>query len=225
MPAILLIRHAQASFGTADYDVLSTPGLGQVSALVEGLGRRGLSADHVVCGSLQRQRDTAQPCADAAGVPLAVDPGWNEYDDRDILGHHAEVPAGLEQRPGDRPLDSRQFQEILNGALRRWIAAGERSPCQESHPQFTARLSSALDALSRRLDSGQTAIAVSSGGAIAALSAGLLGLPPQAMIAFNHVSINTGITKLAVGRSGTTLISSNEHAHLEESADAAITFR
>jgi hypothetical protein len=50
-------------------------------------------------------------------------------------------------------------------------------------------------------------------------------VPDAALIAFNHVSVNTGITKLAVGRSGTTLISSNEHAHLDEADGSLITYR
>ncbi len=48
-----------------------------------------------------------------------------------------------------------------------------------------------------------------------------LGVPPNALIAFNHVSVNTGITKLVVGCGGTTLISSNEHAHVAE-VDASL---
>jgi broad specificity phosphatase PhoE len=72
---------------------------------------------------------------------------------------------------------------------------------------------------------GQTALIVSSGGAIAALTAALLQLPPEALVAFNHVSINTGLTKVTVGRGGTTLISSNEHAHLDEADPALISYR
>ena len=66
---------------------------------------------------------------------------------------------------------------------------------------------------------------ISSGGAIAALTAALLRLPPEALIAFNHVSINAGITKLTVGRGGTTVISVNEHAHLEGVGESLVTYR
>jgi broad specificity phosphatase PhoE len=76
-----------------------------------------------------------------------------------------------------------------------------------------------------RSGKGQTALVISSGGAIAALTVALLGLPPSALIAFNHVSVHTGITKLVVGRSGTTLISSNEHAHVEEADASLISYR
>lgn len=226
MPSILLIRHAQASFGSDDYDVLSDVGHQQVEALVEGLRRRGVSPSRVVCGDLRRQRDTAGPCASAFGASLTVDSRWNEYSDRDILSHHATVPAGLERHSGDAPLSSREFQEILNEALLAWIDAGDEGPCEETFPAFSARLREAARDLAAELGRGEAALVVSSGGAIAAVCAELLHLPPQALVTFNHVSINAGISKLVVGRGGVTLISINEHGHLEEAgAGALLTYR
>lgn len=225
MPSLLLIRHAQASFGTADYDVLSDLGRRQVRALVDGLERRGVDAARVVCGDLRRQRDTAEPCAEALGAALTVDARWNEYVDRDILAHHATVPAGLERKEGDSPLSSREFQQILNHALSAWIDAGEHGPCHETWPAFRARLAEALGDAAGELGKGETGMVVSSGGAIAAVCAELMGLPPKALIAFNHVSINTAICKIAVGRGGMTLISVNEHAHLDEAGASLVTYR
>jgi len=225
VPTVLLIRHAQASFGTADYDLLSERGHAQTKALVTGLERRGIHADRVVSGGLRRQLETASPCATALGLEVDVDERWDEYGDRDVLEHHGDVPAGLEQRPGDAALSSREFQEILNRALLAWIAAGADSPSSETWAQFQARVSGALGDVAAGLGRGQTALVFSSGGVIAALSAALMELPPQALVAFNHVSINTGITKLVVGRGGTTLVSANEHAHLEEADPGLITYR
>lgn len=225
LPSILLIRHAQASFGTADYDQLSDRGHAQTEALVTGLARRGIRADRVLSGGLRRQRDTAAPLAAAAGVELEIDERWDEYTDRDILSHHSDVAAGLEQHPGDAQLSSREFQEILNRALRAWVAAGEDGAADETWPHFHSRITGALADLAGGLGKGQTALVVSSGGVIAGLSATLMGLPPEALVAFNHVSINTGITKLVVGRGGTTLVSANDHAHLEEADPELVTYR
>jgi broad specificity phosphatase PhoE len=221
LPTILLIRHAQASFGAADYDVLSELGVEQVGALVEGLRARGLQPARVVCGELRRQRDTAA----ALGAEVAVDARWNEYSDRDILERHGAVPAGLEHHPGDPPLSSRQFQEILNCALTGWIDAGADGPCAETWPAFRDRARAALSELAGSLGSGETGVAVSSGGVIGALTAALMGLPDRALVAFNHVSINTAITKLAVGRGGITVVSVNEHAHLERRDGSLVTYR
>lgn len=176
-------------------------------------------------GSLRRQRDTARCCASAFGLDLEVDDRWNEYDVREILTHHAGVSVGLERQSGDEPLSSREFQQILDRALLRWVRAGSSSPCREGWPRFQKRVAAALANVARDLGNGQVALVVSSGGAIATITGVLLGLPPEALIAFNHASLNTGITKLAVGRAGITLVSSNEHAHLEEADAALISYR
>jgi broad specificity phosphatase PhoE len=225
LPSLLLIRHAQASFGAEDYDVLSDRGHAQVAALVAGLQARGVHAARVVCGDLRRQRDTAAPCAESFGVALEVDPRWNEYVDRDVLTHHATVPAGLDRHSGDAALSSREFQGILNDAIRGWIAAGADGPCDETWPAFLTRGEAALRELTLSLGRGEVGIAVSSGGVIAALTAAMLELAPEATIAFNHVSINASITKLTVGRGGVRVISVNEHAHLESGADSLVTYR
>jgi broad specificity phosphatase PhoE len=122
-------------------------------------------------------------------------------------------------------VDSREFQRILDEALSAWVAAGLRSSCREPWPRFERRLAAAVDDLAGDLGKGETALVVSSGGAIAAITAARLGLRAGALIALNRVSINTGITKLVVGRGGVTLISSNEHAHLEEVGVSLVTYR
>jgi broad specificity phosphatase PhoE len=193
--------------------------------LRDGLRRRRIAAHQVVSGSLRRQRDTAAPLAEAAGLQVATDPRLDEYDDRDILGHYAETTVGLERHAGDAEISSRDFQLILNRALLRWIAAGEDSPCREPWPAFAGRVRAALNAVADGLTKGQTALVVSSGGAIAALTAALMQLPSEALVAFNHVSINTGLSKVTVGRGGITLVSSNEHAHLEEADPRLISYR
>jgi broad specificity phosphatase PhoE len=105
------------------------------------------------------------------------------------------------------------------------VRAGSVAPALESCPQFLERVTTALHDVARDLVKGQAAIVVSSGGAIAAVTTALLGLPPEALIAFNRTSLNTGITKLAVGRGGINLISVNEHAHLEEAGSSLTTYR
>lgn len=208
-----------------DYDVLSERGVEQVTALIAGPRRRHIVADRVISGSLRRQRDTAKTCASELGIDLEVDDRWDEYDVREILTHHAGASVGLEHQSGDEPVSSREFQPLLDRALLKWVQAGASSPSRESWPRFQERVTEALGDVVRDLGKGQATLVVSSGGVIAAITGALLGLPPEALIAFNHASLNTGITKLAVGRAGITLVSSNEHAHLDEADAALITYR
>jgi len=228
VPTILLVRHAQASFGAADYDVLSELGVAQVRALVAGLERRGITADRVVSGSLRRQLDTAGPCAAAAAVEVEIDPRLNEYDDADVIEHHSSSNVRLERGPGDDapPISSREFQDILDGALRAWVAAGGSGPARTPWPAFLEAATGAVRDLAGSLGRGETAIAVTSGGVLGALCATLIGLAPESFVAFNHVSVNAAMTKVVVGRGGTTLVTFNDHAHLEEAGDSSlITYR
>jgi hypothetical protein len=68
-------------------------------------------------------------------------------------------------------------------------------------------------------------VVFTSGGVIGALAARCLGDPDCGFVALNRVTCNGGITKLVTGRSGLTLVSFNEHAHLEGDGCVPLTYR
>jgi broad specificity phosphatase PhoE len=227
VPTILLIRHAQASFGEADYDVLSDLGHRQVEALARSLGRRGITPDLVVTGALRRQRDTAGPWAPPAGPRAVVDERFDEYDDDDVLGHHSSSTVRLRRTPseaGSAPT-SREFQVLLDGALQNWVEAEGASPAVRPWPVFLGGIDAALDDVAGRLGKGQTAFVFSSSGVIAAAAALLLGAPAETFVALNRVSINAAVTKVIVGSRGRTLVSYNGHGHLEGGDGSLVTYR
>jgi len=214
MPGIVLVRHGQANFGGDDYDVLSEVGMRQAALAREALDERGIAPSVVISGSLRRQRGTAAAWTDA---PI-VDPRWDEYSSDDVLRAHGDPTTSLE-----RPGDSRVFQAMLDVALTDWIAAGVDSPAAVSFPTFTGHVEAALGELAAGLGSGETALVATSGGVIAAVVVAVLGLPPDRFVGFNRVTVNAAFTKLVIGRSGTTLVSFNEHAHLDRAA--LVTYR
>jgi broad specificity phosphatase PhoE len=224
MPTILLVRHGQASYGADDYDVLSDIGWRQAEVLAADHARRGIVPDVIVSGGLQRQRGTAEVLARELGAEVEIDPGWDEYDADDILRHHAATAARLEG-PNGASLSSRDFQHLLDGALSRWITAGSGCSAKEPWTVFDARVRAALEAVAGRLGSGQTAMVVSSGGAIGGLCADLIGMDPTGLVAFNRVAVNTGVARLVCGRQGTTLVSFNEQGHLDGQDPALRTYR
>ncbi|CAB4856753.1 unannotated protein [freshwater metagenome] len=227
MPTILLARHGQGSFGGANYDVLSPLGREQAQILAGEVARRGVRIDRVIAGSLQRQRDTAAPVAAAAGLQLEIDPRWNEYDADDVLTHHS-ASAVRDSRPEGSdapPVTSEEFQDAIEEGLAAWIAAGAASTAAERWPQFAGRVRAALEDAAASLGSGETVLVATSGGVIASVCTALLGLPDQALMTFNRVSINAGLTKVVAGRRGFTLVSYNDHAHLEGSDRALVTYR
>lgn len=217
VPAVLLIRHGQASFGAADYDALSERGHEQAALLPAALDARGITVVRVVCGTLRRQTETAAPFGD----DVAVDARWNEYDSDAILHHFSQSRASLE---GDPTMDSRTFQELLDVALVKWAeAGGDGDGHGETWAAFRARSLGALEDFAADVPSGTTGVAITSGGVIGAIAAALLGLPDPAFVSFNRVTVNAAFSKVVIGRSGRSLVTFNDHAHLEPTG--LVTYR
>jgi broad specificity phosphatase PhoE len=212
VPTLLLVRHAQGSFGGADYDVLSDRGREQAAALADDLEAREVNVTRVLAGSLARQRDTAAPIAERFGRDLEVDPRWNEYESEEIIASHAS-PSLFEGT-------QREFQALLDEALAGWV-----TQAGGSWPAFRDRVGDALGELAGSLTSGETALVSTSGGPIAAIAVTLLGLPPEGFVALNRVAVNAGVTKVVTGASGATLVSFNEHAYLERPGRSLLTYR
>jgi broad specificity phosphatase PhoE len=219
VPTVLLVRHAQASFGGGNYDVLSPGGIEQATELAAEIARRELRVDWIVTGTLARQRDTVAPLAALTGAPTSIDPRWDEYDSDDILDKYSESGVRLGRQPGGA------FQVVLEEALLSWIASTERAQPTEPWPAFYERANSALDDLVGKLDRGQTALVCTSGGVLAAICLRLLEAPDQTFVRFNRVTVNAGITKIIHGNRGTTMVSFNEHGHLEKPGGSMVTYR
>lgn len=220
MGVLLLVRHGQASLGTADYDQLSD--LGQRQAQVTGarLAAADLAVDRVVSGGLTRQRDTAQAVLAALGRPgseLQIDERLDEYDHVGVMARHtAEITFETATASGEA---GRALQSTLEEAIGRWIS-GETG-YQETHDAFIGRV---LDAVRELTAAPGGTIAVTSGGVIAAVCVRALGLPVERWPGLARLLVNASITKVISGQTGTHLVTFNDHAHLE-SDRALITYR
>jgi broad specificity phosphatase PhoE len=224
MPTVLLVRHGQASFGSDDYDVLSETGHQQAEVVAASLAERGYRPTRLIAGTLRRQRETAAAFTTLGGPVLEIEPRWDEFDSEDILRHHSDLSVRLEGHEGE-PLSNRAFQETLEAAQTQWVEHADASPATQTWPQFSAASPAALADLAAQLRSGETAIVVTSGGAISALLCHLWSAPPTLFPALNRVTINASVTKLAVGSSATNVISFNDHSHLEAIDRALVTYR
>jgi broad specificity phosphatase PhoE len=213
---LLLVRHGQASFGSADYDRLSLLGEAQAELVARRLAGLPSTIRDLVSGSLVRQRATAQAIAQAGRLDARSDDRWDEYDHVGIAGEHS---SELVFDPKDTAGARDRAETALDRAVRRWVAGN--ADAVESHPDFVTRCSAALQSVTGA--PGTTVIATS-GGVIAVIGTMLLGLPVDAWPSLARVSINTGITKIVTGRQGTTLVAFNDHAHLEHDP-ALITYR
>lgn len=208
MSVLYLVRHGQASFGTDDYDRLSALGKEQSRITGRFLASQGLEPDRIIHGEMLRQRQTAEGLLAGLGrdMDAHVDAGWNEYAAWELTG----VLTDLDPRAQH---DSKIFQGELERGAARWASGEHDEDYTETYNQFTSRVERALADAVAAMESGQSTIVVSSAGAIAWTAARLIGGGFDQWMAFNRVTINTGITKIITGRGGTSLISFNEHGH------------
>ena len=206
MGQILLVRHGQASWGAADYDVLSSIGEQQAEVLGHALVRvlGGAEPDLLVHGTMQRQQRTAELAAKGAGwsVTATVDERWNEMDHLAVL---AVQPRDFDGEP-----DRAQFQAWFEAATQRWASGTHDDDYVESFPRFRARVRDGIDALAEV----GTAVVVTSGGPISAVTADLLEADTPTYHRLTPVVVNSSVTRVVSGRRGLTLVSFNDHAHL-----------
>jgi broad specificity phosphatase PhoE len=220
MSLVLLVRHGQASFGAADYDVLSSLGEEQSRLLGASLASRGVRPDLVVSGSMKRHRQTASAAVDTAGWDVAVteDAAWDEFDHLSML-RGDDVIELVE----DDSYDERVVR--VDEAIARWASGRHDDEYRESFPVFQERVTAAMRSLVEDLEPKQTAVVFTSGGPVSWVSASLAagGLPAWERL--SKVVVNSGVTKVLTGRSGTNLVSFNDHSHLETADASLITYR
>ena len=214
MSKILLVRHGQASFGAADYDNLSPTGHEQSRVLGAALAARGITADVVVAGQMKRHAQTAAAVLDGSAwtADVDVDAGWNEFDHLQVLAVH-DQPATAEGES-----EKAAFQRWFEEATLRWTSGASDERYDESFTAFTSRVEAALGRLVDGLPRKGTAVVLTSGGPIAWAAASLLSGDHLAgtdlWLRLNPVSINTGVSTVVRGASGTTLVTFNAHDHL-----------
>lgn len=216
MPVIHLVRHGQASFGSATYDVLSELGREQAAVAGAELARRAPRDPLVVCGTLDRQYDTAELLMKAAGLggAPARDPRWNEYDHIGLLDRYGPPEPGT-------LADARGVQRALDRALGEWMA----DPEDDGWTVFSEGAFAALRQLVASLGPGRDAIVVTSGGVLAALCGRLLGASAEGTIGLNRVAVNAAVTTLVAGGSGISLLTFNDHAHFTGEHRDLLTYR
>ena len=223
MSELIFVRHGQASFGAESYDKLSPLGVEQVRLLAQHWHASGERFDHLYCGELLRQRETAEELrglvANAQAEP-AIHAGFNEYDGTPLINiylrdhHRADEPLQLPI------LDRKVFQKVFEGATACWIK-DELVPTDQDHgfeawPDFQRRVHGAIDELMARHRDGARVLISTSGGVIALALQRALALPDAQVIATNWMVNNSSVTRLRYGGNQVSLTLFNGLAHLEK---------
>lgn len=215
-----LVRHAQASFGSPDYDALSERGEHQAARLAQWLvAHPDLSFAHVVAGTMRRHAQTLAAVTQAfaaAGRDLpaaAPDPDWNEFD------HEAVIRAWASEHEGDRVLDAarsgadrRAVHDLLTAALHAWAAGELDGAVPETWKAFGARVARARAQL-QAWPRGKILV-VSSGGPITRCAQAALGCDTARTIALSLALRNTAVSQFHDGDEGWQLHIWNMLPHL-----------
>jgi broad specificity phosphatase PhoE len=211
MGTLHLVRHAQASFGSDDYDQLSPLGWRQAQRLGEHLQAHGLEVGAVLCGTLRRHRQTWEGMRQAwPSLPEPVVwPGLDEYDSAALIEALHAPCAGDPHTPEGY----RAHFRLLRDALRQWMD-GVITP--RGMPSYEAWRRNALEVLehARQQHAQGEVLVISSGGPIATLVGHLLGVQPETTVELNLRLRNTALSEVAVTPKRCALVSFNTLPHL-----------
>lgn len=202
MATIYLIRHGQASFGAENYDELSTLGRRQAAVTGEYLAATGTFFNAAYCGTLQRQRHTAELAlaAQPADVPLTVDHRLDEVRNDEHLEHL--LPILAKEREDVRALvdaglsSSKQYQKVIDAVFNYWVSPECCVEGIQSWEDYSGGVRAALSDIVREQGSGKTTAVFTSGGTIATFVAAVLGLPGSMTYQFYEPIFNCSVTQL-----------------------------
>lgn len=208
-----LVRHAQASFGAADYDQLSELGQRQALRLGQYWRERGQRFDAVIMGTLKRHRQTWEGIAAGLGLadvePLAW-PGLNEYHSQALIA--ALYPDTL-PKPNTPALYREHFRRLREG-LNAWMQGRTQPLGMPSYAEFSAGVAGALDQVREKHPGGRVLL-VSSGGPISTAVGQVLETSAAATVELNLRTRNTGVTEFAYTPKRHALVSFNALPHLD----------
>jgi broad specificity phosphatase PhoE len=217
---LLLVRHGQASWASQDYDRLSPLGEQQSRLLGAALSARGVRPDLLVRGSMLRHRQTAAAAVAAAGWDgdVVQDAGWDEFD-------HVRTVTGSIDFPEIPGVSYDERVSRFDATIDRWASGSHDADYHESFPVFRDRVGEAFRRTLERLEPKQTAVVFTSGGPVSWVAATLADGGVPAWSRLSKVVVNSSVTKVLDGRRGTSLISFNDHSHLEAAGTDLLSYR
>lgn len=213
MAILYLVRHGQASFTAENYDRLSELGRRQSAWLGEYFAERGVVFARAVCGTLERQRETARAILESMGSALAATehPGWNEYSGEALY----KAYLGDEWANARAKGDVRSVYRTIKAALAAWSEDKLPGPLPETWRDFGGRIAAAMNSACAGLPADANVLAATSGGAIGRGIADLLQAPAQTAIELNLQFRNSGFCEVFFSPRSMRLVSFNCVPHLE----------
>ena len=215
-----MVRHAQASFGTDNYDRLSDLGRRQARWLGEYFRERGLSFDRVVCGDMVRHRETAEGIFQGmndASAAADTEPCWNEFDfDAIIRAYLRDHPARTP--PPHAPVQD--FTRLLRDGMLAWAENRISGALPERWADFEERVRTGLRTVAGAPGGRRRVLLISSGGAIAMALRHVLQAPASAMVQMNLQLRNSSVSQIYFNARSLHFSGFNHTPHLDLPARA-----
>jgi broad specificity phosphatase PhoE len=234
MGRLLLIRHAQASFLSQNYDKLSDLGEKQARLLGEYWARRNTGFDRAWTGPCVRHKDTARLARDAcvhAGLQFpepVVATEFDEYQGDEVL--QRSLPYLLESSDKIRELHGafeksdgsherfKTFQKMFEAVIGMWVDGKISSDGVESWTEFSVRVNQGLTRFLSAGGHGERVVIFTSGGPIALAVQRALQLTPQNTLQVSWMSQNCSVSEFLFSKGRFTLSTFNSFPHLDDSS-------
>ena len=219
MPELYLVRHAQASFGTENYDNLSTVGQQQSQWLGEHFLERNITFNVVASGDMQRHKQTVDMISEKMNLSSEqhkVLDGFNEYDFKSMIkAYGVQYPEDkCYETAVKQSGDKKAFYRLLRQVLLVWNK-DQIGGLTESWQSFQQRVAAEMAAIQQTVKSGERMLVISSGGAISMFIGLVLALTAEKIIDLNLQTKNRGISHFFFNKQTMNLSGFNATPHLD----------
>ena len=217
--SLLLVRHGQASAGSADYDRLSERGLQQSTRLGAWLADTRHQFDAVVVGGMRRHRQTFDGIHAAyaeRGLALPepeLDSALDEFDHHAVFDGFASAHPTHPAVQGSRDGGLLALGAMIHAALSAW-SEDRIEGVPETWEVFGERVALASARLAAR--GSQNVLVLSSGGVISRMAQAALGIDDRGAVDLNLSLRNSGLCEFHGRPYGLALGSWNALPHLHD---------
>jgi broad specificity phosphatase PhoE len=234
-----LVRHAQASFLSQNYDQLSALGETQARLLGEYWGPRNVAFDRVCCGPALRHRQTAQLVGEAygkAGRKLSSPVTAEDFDEFQADAVLSEsLPRLLASSDKIRELHNAMenantdaakrttFQRLFQAVISLWVNGEIQLHNVESWGDFCTRVNRGLSNFLAKAAKGEAAVIYTSGGPISVAVQRALHLSARDTLQLAWVLRNCSLTEFLFSGDRFMLSSLNSIPHLDN--ESLLTYR
>ncbi|PYT68042.1 MAG: hypothetical protein DMG39_22375 [Acidobacteria bacterium] len=239
MGRLFLVRHAQASFLSQNYDQLSALGQTQARLLGEYWSQRNVFFDRVCTGPALRHRQTAQLVGEAyrktgRNYPSpVVAEEFEEFQGEAVLAQ--SLPQLLAKNDRVRELHNAvhnskedatkraNFQRLFEAVISLWVSGEIALSNGESWQEFCERVNRGLSAFLAKSVKGEAAVIFTSGGPLSVAVQRALHLSAQDTLRVAWMLRNSSFSEFLFSGDRFMLSCFNSFPHLDD--ESLLTYR